>query len=145
MPLLLARPARGAGGRMQSQLQPPAGVAAAAPAAASSQNLHMPCLFTLPHPGCFPAGLPSAVQWSVYPPVAFIMMANDPPTNQKIVAHQAALHAAGVSAAIIPVPIRAVYWPSFFSDQASDMSVDLSGRTVSALQEVGACAGRWGR
>jgi hypothetical protein len=71
------------------------------------------------------------------------MMANDPPTNQKIVAHQAALLAAGVPAAIISVPQRPLYWPSFFSDQASDVSVDLSARTMTALQEVGGWVGGW--
>ena len=121
-----------------AQPPPPSPPAGAHATAASSQRPNTPP----PPPSSSPTPLvASLVQWAAYPPTAFVMMQLDPPTNQKIQAQQAALAAAGVPSTIIPVPQRALYWPSFFSDQAADVSVDLSARTVTALQEVGGGAG----
>ena len=45
---------------------------------------------------------------------------------------------AGVPAQTISVPQRPIYWPTFFSDQASDVTPELSEKTVEALLKVGA-------
>ncbi|PSC73083.1 hypothetical protein C2E20_3669 [Micractinium conductrix] len=76
-------------------------------------------------------------EWSVWPPVAFISMPKDAPTADRIRRNKAALNEAGVRAQIIEVGPRPVYWPTFFSDQASDISPELSEQIVEALVEIG--------
>lgn len=84
------------------------------------------------------------LQWSTYPPTAFVGMQNDAATRDRIQDQLDVLVAAGTPAAAISMPQRPLYWPCFFSDQAADIPVDLSGRTVSALQEVGGRgSGKW--
>jgi hypothetical protein len=85
------------------------------------------------------------LQWSTYPPTAFVGMQNDAATRDRIQDQLDVLVAAGTPAAAISVPQRPIYWPCFFSDQAADIPVDLSGRTVSALQEVGGRVGQGAR
>ncbi|KAL4444235.1 hypothetical protein ABPG75_011972 [Micractinium tetrahymenae] len=74
--------------------------------------------------------------FETWPPVAFIEMQKDTPTNKRIERNQEALAEAGVPAQIIHVPERAVY-PAFFSDQAADVSPRLSVKIVAALKQIG--------
>ncbi|KAL4441476.1 hypothetical protein ABPG77_001980 [Micractinium sp. CCAP 211/92] len=74
--------------------------------------------------------------FETWPPVAFIEMQKDTPTNERIERNQEVLAEAGVPAQIIHVPERAVY-PTFFSDQAADISPQLSIKIVAALKQIG--------
>lgn len=90
--------------------------------------------------------------WAKWPPVAFITMQHDEAAKQRVARNQGALRQAGVRAETLQVPQRAVY-PAFFSDQAADISPQLSQRLVEGLTELGvldqegwmAADPKWGR